>query len=110
MLLTSPLVATLGLSLTIPAALFFDMIVHGKHFSIYYLLGGALVLVGFVLATVSDQRDQRAQHALVEQQLHAEAEPGEGEALNERERAAESAAVALLEAQAQGDDAQAQGR
>lgn len=36
---TTPLVATLGMSLTIPLAMVADMVVHGRHFSAIYILG-----------------------------------------------------------------------
>ncbi|KAI3472946.1 hypothetical protein Pfo_028002 [Paulownia fortunei] len=36
---TTPLVATLGMSLTIPLAMLADMLVHGRHFSAIYILG-----------------------------------------------------------------------
>ena len=40
---TNPLVATLGMSLTIPLAMLADMIVHGRHYSFIYILGSAQV-------------------------------------------------------------------
>ena len=36
---TTPLVATLGMSLTIPLAMGADMIIHGRHYSAVYILG-----------------------------------------------------------------------
>ncbi|PPR90738.1 hypothetical protein GOBAR_AA29954 [Gossypium barbadense] len=36
---TTPLVATLGMSLTIPLAMVADMIIHGRHFSAVYIFG-----------------------------------------------------------------------
>jgi solute carrier family 35 protein F5 len=56
MLLTSPLVSTLGLSVTIPVALLFDGM-RGKTFSLIYLFGSLLVLIGFVMATVIEHRN-----------------------------------------------------
>ncbi|OMO61628.1 Drug/metabolite transporter [Corchorus capsularis] len=38
---TTPLVATLGMSLTIPLAMVADMIIHGRHYSAIYILGSA---------------------------------------------------------------------
>eukprot|EP01065_Artemidia_motanka_P032051 TRINITY_DN3905_c4_g3_i1.p1 TRINITY_DN3905_c4_g3~~TRINITY_DN3905_c4_g3_i1.p1 ORF type:complete len:448 (+),score=143.21 TRINITY_DN3905_c4_g3_i1:97-1344(+) len=52
--LTSPLVATLGLSLTIPLGMVSDVILHGKAFSLEYVGGSCLVLAGFVLANCAD--------------------------------------------------------
>ncbi|KAK3043762.1 hypothetical protein RJ639_001958, partial [Escallonia herrerae] len=36
---TTPLVATLGMSLTIPLAMVADMVIHGRHYSAIYILG-----------------------------------------------------------------------
>ncbi|KAJ7550991.1 hypothetical protein O6H91_07G128400 [Diphasiastrum complanatum] len=51
---TTPLVATLGMSLTIPIAMLADMLLHGRHYSPIYILGSAQVFVGFVIANVTD--------------------------------------------------------
>lgn len=42
---TNPLVATLGMSLTIPLAMLADMVVHGRHYSFVYILGSAQVFL-----------------------------------------------------------------
>ncbi|KAL9233940.1 hypothetical protein vseg_008872 [Gypsophila vaccaria] len=52
---TTPLVATLGMTLTIPLAMVADMVIHGRHYSLIYSLGCVLVLAGFVLANLSDK-------------------------------------------------------
>lgn len=36
---TTPLVATLGMSLTIPIAMVADMVIHGRHYSPIYIFG-----------------------------------------------------------------------
>lgn len=41
---TTPLVATLGMSLTIPLAMVADMLVHGRHYSAIYILGSVQVI------------------------------------------------------------------
>ena len=41
---TTPLVATLGMSLTIPLAMLADMMIHGRHYSAIYILGSTQVL------------------------------------------------------------------
>ncbi|CAN8326907.1 unnamed protein product [Cochlearia groenlandica] len=51
---TTPLVATLGLSLTIPVAMVADMMIHGRHYSAIYILGSTQVFAGFVIANISD--------------------------------------------------------
>ncbi|KAL6534114.1 hypothetical protein OROHE_013947 [Orobanche hederae] len=50
---TTPLVATLGMSLTIPLAMVADMLIHGRHYSAIYILGSIQVFVGFVIANLS---------------------------------------------------------
>ncbi|GFY80827.1 EamA-like transporter family [Actinidia rufa] len=51
---TTPLVAAIGESLTIPLAMVADMVIHHQHYSIIYILGSAQVLLGFVIANLSD--------------------------------------------------------
>uniref|UniRef100_A0A7N0U973 EamA domain-containing protein n=1 Tax=Kalanchoe fedtschenkoi TaxID=63787 RepID=A0A7N0U973_KALFE len=51
---TTPLVATLGMSLTIPLAMVADMLIHGRHYSAIYVLGSVQVFAGFVIANLSD--------------------------------------------------------
>ncbi|XP_057494930.1 uncharacterized vacuolar membrane protein YML018C-like [Actinidia eriantha] len=51
---TTPLVAAIGESLTIPLAMVADMVIHHQHYSIVYILGSAQVLLGFVIANLSD--------------------------------------------------------
>lgn len=52
---TTPLVATLGMSLTIPLAMVADMMIHGRHYSAIYILGSCQVFAGFVIANLSDR-------------------------------------------------------
>ncbi|KAL0323971.1 UNVERIFIED_CONTAM: putative vacuolar membrane protein [Sesamum calycinum] len=52
---TTPLVATLGMSLTIPLAMLADMLVHGRHYSAIYILGCIQVFAGFIIANLSDR-------------------------------------------------------
>jgi hypothetical protein len=40
---TSPLVAALGSSLTIPLAMMEDVLIHGQNYSIIYIIGSAQV-------------------------------------------------------------------
>lgn len=44
---TTPLVATLGMSLTIPLAMVADMVIHGRHYSAIYILGSIQVMYYF---------------------------------------------------------------
>jgi len=51
---TTPLVATLGMSLTIPLAMLADMLLHGRHYSVLYIFGSAQVLLWLkIYATLS---------------------------------------------------------
>ncbi|XP_061368069.1 uncharacterized vacuolar membrane protein YML018C-like [Gastrolobium bilobum] len=52
---TSPLVATLGMSMTIPVAMIADMVIHGRKYSAIYILGCIQVFAGFTLASLSDK-------------------------------------------------------
>ncbi|XP_075652604.1 putative transporter C405.03c isoform X4 [Castanea sativa] len=52
---TTPLVATLGMSLTIPLAMVADVVLHGRHYSVVYILGCIQVFAGFILANLSDK-------------------------------------------------------
>ena len=54
-LLTSPLITTVGISLTVPLAVTSDVVLHGDRFAWQYLLGSGLVLLGFVAVTVHDR-------------------------------------------------------
>ena len=40
---TSPLVAALGASLSIPLAMIGDMVLHGRHYSLVYIFGSIQV-------------------------------------------------------------------
>ena len=53
-LLTSPLVSTVGLSLSIPLAMITDVIIKGKTFTFLYFLGTSLVVTGFMLVNTND--------------------------------------------------------
>lgn len=52
---TTPLVATLGMSLTIPLAMVADMVIHGRHYSAIYIFGCLQVFAGFIIANLSDK-------------------------------------------------------
>jgi len=53
-LMTSPLVATCGLSLTIPVAMVADQVLWGKSFGVVYVVGSLCVVAGFVLVAGAD--------------------------------------------------------
>lgn len=58
---TNPLVATLGMSLTIPLAMVADMVIHGRHFSAIYIFGCIQVFAGFIIANISDKFSCKAE-------------------------------------------------
>lgn len=74
MLKTTPLVVTIGLSMTIPAALAGDAFL-GRPAAVQALLGGALVLVGFVVVGWDDST-----RAGAEKQVHGAAEDVDAQA------------------------------
>ncbi|CAD2222126.1 solute carrier family 35, member F5 [Angomonas deanei] len=51
-ILTSPVVATLGLSLTIPLSMVVDAVLSDAHFGGKYIAGAVLVLCGFICASL----------------------------------------------------------
>ncbi|KAI1469779.1 uncharacterized protein F4812DRAFT_420305 [Daldinia caldariorum] len=57
MLLTTPLVVTVGLSLTIPLSLIGEMIQYAQYSSFIYWIGAAIVLVSFVFIN-HESRDE----------------------------------------------------
>lgn len=63
MLLTSPIVTTVGLSLTIPLSLIGEMIQYGQYSSFLYWLGGAIVLVSFLFVN-NERRDDTEPEAV----------------------------------------------
>ncbi|XP_050213872.1 uncharacterized transporter C405.03c-like [Mercurialis annua] len=62
---TSPLVAALGVSLTIPLAMLEDMVIHGQHYSAIYIIGSAQVFMGFVIANLADCLSRKAKMLLL---------------------------------------------
>jgi solute carrier family 35 protein F5 len=48
-LLLSPVISTVGLSLSIPVAMIADMLIKGATFPPLYILGSVLVAIGFVI-------------------------------------------------------------
>ncbi|KAL3234546.1 Thiamine-repressible mitochondrial transport protein THI74 [Nakaseomyces bracarensis] len=49
MLLSSPLVVTMGLTMTIPLAMLGDMIFNHKPFSLHYVFGAFYIIQGFII-------------------------------------------------------------
>lgn len=57
MLLTTPLVVTVGLSLTIPLSLIGEMIQYGQYSSFVYWIGAAVVFVSFLFINHESKAD-----------------------------------------------------
>lgn len=58
MLLTTPLVVTVGLSLTIPLSLIGEMIQYGRYSTFVYWIGAAVVFVSFAFVNHESQEEQ----------------------------------------------------
>ena len=58
MLLTSPLVVTVGLSLTIPLSLIGQMIEYSQTSSVSYWIGAGIVLLSFVFINHESSQDE----------------------------------------------------
>lgn len=57
MLLTSPLVVTVGLSLTIPLSLVGEMVQYGQYSSMLYWIGAAVVILSFLFINHESQEE-----------------------------------------------------
>jgi len=63
MLLTTPLVVTVGLSLTIPLSLVGEMVQYGQHSSFLYWVGAVIVVLSFVFVNhESHDDDEEGSH------------------------------------------------
>ena len=69
MLLTSPLVVTVGLSLTIPLSLIGQMIEYSQTSSISYWIGAFIVLLSFVFIHHESGQDEKAEEIEEEDSL-----------------------------------------
>lgn len=58
MLLTSPLIVTVGLSLTIPLSLIGQMVLDAQYASALYWLGAAIMVLSFLFINHEDRKDE----------------------------------------------------
>jgi solute carrier family 35 protein F5 len=58
MLLTSPLIVTVGLSLTIPCSLVGQMVLDSQYASALYWVGAAIMVLSFLFINHEDRRDE----------------------------------------------------
>ena len=68
MLLTSPLVVTIGLSLSIPLALIGQMLINKQTSSLLYWIGAVLVLLAFLLVN-HDAKHRKSSHIARQERL-----------------------------------------
>lgn len=61
MLLTSPLVVTVGLSMTIPLSLIGQMILDNQYSSVLYWVGACVVLLSFIFINHEEAKEEEAQ-------------------------------------------------
>jgi solute carrier family 35 protein F5 len=60
MLLTSPLIVTVGLSLTIPLSLIGQMVLDGQYSSWLYWVGAAIMFLSFIFINHEDTKDEQS--------------------------------------------------
>ena len=72
MLLTSPLVVTVGLSLTIPLSLIGQMIEYSQTSSVSYWIGAFIVLLSFVFINHESSQDEEGMGKSEEEALFEE--------------------------------------
>jgi len=72
MVLTSPLVVTVGLSLTIPLSLVGEMVLQGRKEGLVYWLGAAVVVGSFVFVDREEVKEEKE-----EEEEEEEEESGE---------------------------------
>ena len=83
MLLTTPLLATMGLSMTIPLALLGQMVVLDRFAGFLYWVGAGLVFLAFLVVAREEKRDE---NELLEPLVPRSLEGGDGDDDYERGR------------------------
>lgn len=64
MLLTTPLVVTVGLSLTIPLSLIGEMVQYSQYSSFVYWIGAAVVFLSFVFVSNESQGEEKEEQEM----------------------------------------------
>lgn len=72
MLLTSPLVVTVGLSLTIPLSLVGQMVLDAQYSSVWYWVGAGVVFLSFIFINHEETREEDLQAAHDDEEAEAE--------------------------------------
>jgi solute carrier family 35 protein F5 len=70
MLLTSPLIVTVGLSMTIPLSLIGQMLIHGQYSGVLYWVGATIVLCSFIFINREETKDEEAAELAASLVLH----------------------------------------
>ncbi len=65
MVLTSPLIVTVGLSLTIPLSLVGEMVIQGRFEGLVYWIGAVIVVSSFVFVDQEEIKDESTSHTTV---------------------------------------------
>lgn len=65
MLLTSPLIVTVGLSMTIPVSLVGQIIINHQNASFLYWVGATIVLVSFIFINYETKKETEKTHELL---------------------------------------------
>lgn len=63
MLLTTPLVVTVGLSLTIPLSLVGEILQYGQYSSILYWIGALIVFISFAFISHETKKEGVREHS-----------------------------------------------
>jgi solute carrier family 35, member F5 len=69
MLLTTPLVVTVGLSLTIPLSLIGEILQYGRHSTFVYWIGAAVVFVSFLFVNNESREEESEKRDGVEERV-----------------------------------------
>lgn len=85
MLLTTPLVVTVGLSLTIPLSLVGQIILQGQYAGVLYWIGATIVFASFLIVNQESKEDEEIE----QEQLQLQREDLGGSALLGREESEE---------------------
>jgi solute carrier family 35 protein F5 len=94
MLLTSPLVVTVGLSLTIPLSLVGQIILQGQYASVLYWIGAVIVFLSFLIVNHEESKENPTQT-----QPHLDIAAGSSDhvVLTEEEEVAAAPPAAVIE-------------
>lgn len=66
-LLTSPIVVTVGLSMTIPLSLIGQIIINSQTTSPLYWIGAAMVVLSFIFVNTEEKRDENVDSLPIEE-------------------------------------------